>query len=146
MRFIALSLLLALPAFATSSWDQEVRLAAQKFHIDPLLVKAVMDRESKGNALATSRVGARGLMQVMPQTARELGIPNAYHGMSNLMGACEYLRYLLNRYNSELPKVLAAYNAGPARVDQYGGIPPFPETQKYVQAVLKTYEKLRKTR
>jgi soluble lytic murein transglycosylase-like protein len=77
----------------------------------------------------------------MPQTSADFEIANPHHVLSNLMGACEFLRRLLNRF--DLPKALAAYNAGPAKVLKYGGIPPYPETQLYVQKVLKAYERLR---
>lgn len=135
-----------LSASPVSASDSEIELAARRFRLPPLLVKAMIHQESRNNETVTSPVGAMGLMQVMPGTARELGVPNAYHGLSNLMGGCEYLRYLFNRYDSKLPLVLAAYNAGPARVDKYRGIPPFRETREYVRSVLKHYETLRKSR
>jgi len=146
MRLFLLLAVLSLECHATPSpRAAEVELAARRFRLDPLLVQAIIHQESGNKEDVTSSAGAIGLMQVMPRTARELGIPNAYHGLSNLMGACEYLRYLKNRF-VKLPLVLAAYNAGPARVEKYGGIPPFRETQNYVRAVMKKYEKLRRSR
>ncbi len=137
-------LLWAPGAAATTDLDGQIRSAAHRFRIDPLLVKAIMEVESRADRLAVSPKGAQGLMQVMPGTAEQLGIANPHHALSNLMGACEYLRTLLNRFHFDLPKTLAAYNAGPTNVDRYGGIPPFRETRKYVRKVLAAYERLKK--
>ncbi len=122
--------------------DSQIRLAAHRFRIDPLLIKAMIETESGhlGNS-AVSPKGARGLMQVMPMTAEEMGIANPHHSLSNLMGACGYLRKLLNRYRFDFELALAAYNAGPAKVDKYGGVPPFKETRNYVRKVLAAYER-----
>jgi soluble lytic murein transglycosylase-like protein len=117
--------------------------AATRYRIDPRLVEAMVEEESAGVPHAVSPKGARGLLQIMPRTADELGVANSFHVQSNLMGACEYLRVLMNKYRFKIPLVLAAYNAGPGKVAQYGGIPPFNETRRYVKNVLSTYKRLR---
>ncbi len=125
------------------SLSQKIREAALHAYLDPKLVEAVVRIESNFSSRATSPKGAKGLMQVTPQTADECDIPNAYHALSNLMGACDCLRKLINRYQGNLKKALAAYNAGPRRVDQYNGIPPFRETREYVRNVLRLYHQLK---
>lgn len=142
--FLVLFLSGAGPALASADLDSHIRAAAHRFRIDPLLVKAIVEVESRADRLAVSPKGAQGLMQVMPRTAEQLGIANPHHSLSNLMGACEYLRTLLNRFSFDLVKTLAAYNAGPTNVDRYGGIPPFRETRHYVRKVLAAYERLKK--
>ncbi len=117
--------------------------AATKYRIDPRLVEAMVEVESAGVSHAVSPKGARGLLQIMPRSADEFGVANSFHVQSNLMGACEYLRVLMNKYRFKIPLVLAAYNAGPGRVAQYGGIPPFNETRLYVKKVLSAYRRLR---
>jgi soluble lytic murein transglycosylase-like protein len=143
---IALALLLvSFRAFAgAASLDAQIASAAHRFRIDPNLVKAIIQTESGPlGSSAVSPKGAKGLMQVMPRTADEMGIANPHHALSNLMGACRYLRILLNRYNLDIPKALAAYNAGPSKVDRYKGIPPYRETQEYVRKVMRMYKHLR---
>lgn len=133
------SLLFAFPP----TLDQQIRDAARRSSLDPFLVKAVVSVESNFKSKATSHKGAMGLMQVMPKTAEEKGIQQPYHATNNLMGACDYLRELINRYRGNLEWALAAYNAGPRNVDKYKGIPPFSETQSYVKKVMKTYRGLK---
>lgn len=123
--------------------DSIIQDAAHRTHLDPQLVRAVIHVESNFEEKALSSQGAMGLMQVMPRTAQDLGIRQPYHMSENIMGACQYLRELLNRYRGNLKFALAAYNAGPHRVDQYQGIPPFKETQNYVRKVMGVYEKFR---
>lgn len=127
----------------TTPLDSIIQDAAHRTHLDPQLVRAVIHAESNFKEKALSSQGAMGLMQVMPRTAQDLGIRQPYHVGENIMGACQYLRELLNRYRGNLKFALAAYNAGPHRVDQYQGIPPFKETQNYVRKVLGLYEKFK---
>lgn len=145
-HLLLFSLILALssPLFSIQSpIDFIIRDAATRAHLDPLLVRAVIQVESNFKQNAQSTQGAMGFMQVMPKTAQEQGIRQPFHASENIMGACQYLRELLNRYRGNLKLALAAYNAGPHRVEQYGGVPPFKETQNYVKKVLRTYHKLK---
>ncbi len=131
-----------LSASPSAEMLQKITDAARRASLDPKLVQAVVKVESNFQAKATSRKGAMGLMQVMSRTARECQIQDPYHAMNNLMGACDCLRKLINRYQGDLSLALAAYNAGPGNVDRYGGIPPFSETKKYVKKVLAIYRDL----
>lgn len=115
-----------------TSWVKE---AAEKHGVDENLIRAVIHQESGGNRLAVSPVGAKGLMQLMDGTARDMGVTNPWDGRQNVMGGTRYLRAMLDRFEGDEKKALAAYNAGPSRVDRYGGIPPFAETINYVQSV-----------
>jgi hypothetical protein len=114
-----------------------IETVALRHGVDPELVHAVVLAESNYRPRATSPVGARGLMQVMPSTARDFGIRNLYDPQSNLEAGVRYLKQLLSRF--DLTRALAAYNAGPANVQKYGGVPPFAETQLYVKKVSRTY-------
>jgi hypothetical protein len=104
-------------------------------------VNSVIKAESGFNVRAVSPKGAQGLMQLMPGTASQLGVPNAFDPQANVEGGTRYLRELLERYNFDLVKALAAYNAGPQRVEQFGGVPPFHETQAYVARIVKDFNK-----
>ena len=115
--------------------------AAQHHQVDPALVRAVMTAESGGNPQATSPVGAMGLMQLMPGTAKALGVQNAYDPRENLEGGAKYLSELTAKYGLE--KGVAAYNAGPGAVEKHGGVPPYPETQHYVKKVLSLYNEFK---
>jgi Transglycosylase SLT domain len=119
--------------------DRIVRQAAERHNVDPALVKAVITTESGWNPQAVSRKGAVGLMQLIPQTAQRFGVNNSFDPAQNVEGGTSYLRSLLDRYNGDLPKSLAAYNAGERAVDLSGGIPDYRETRMYVQKVTDAY-------
>jgi len=118
---------------------QIVQETAQKHDVDPALVSAVISTESNWNTSALSRKGARGLMQLVPETAQKLGVYNAWDPQQNVDGGVRYLHMLLDRYNGDVPLALAAYNAGPSAVDRWGGVPNYPETREYVRKVTHTY-------
>ncbi len=109
--------------------------AARAYGVDPRLIVAVARRESAFNPNAVSRVGACGLMQLMPATARILGITDIFDARQNVFGGARYLRQLLDTYGGDLDRTLAAYNAGPGAVDKYNGVPPFAETRAYVASI-----------
>lgn len=119
--------------------DQIVQQAAERHNLDPALVKAVISTESGWNPTAISRKGAVGLMQLIPETAERFGVGNAFDPVQNVEGGTSYLKALLDHYNGDLTKSLAAYNAGERAVDQSGGIPAYPETERYVQKVTDAY-------
>jgi soluble lytic murein transglycosylase-like protein len=116
-----------------------VNSASAAHHLDPDLVNSVIHAESGFNTRAVSPKGARGLMQLMPSTASQLGVRDAFDPETNVEGGSRYLRELLERYNFDLVKALAAYNAGPLRVEQYQGVPPFRETRAYVARIVHEY-------
>jgi soluble lytic murein transglycosylase-like protein len=103
--------------------------------VDEGLVRAIIHAESDYNPNAISYKGARGLMQLMPATAIRFGVQNAFSAADNIKGGVQYLSFLSKRYNGDVRLIAAAYNAGEANVDRYGGIPPFAETQRYVERV-----------
>lgn len=117
--------------------DEALSAASYRNNLSPDLVRSVVRAESGFNPNARSGKGAQGLMQLMPQTASQLGVKNALDPVENLEGGTRYLSELLGRYNNDLPIALAAYNAGPERVQQYHGIPPYPETIAYVNRILR---------
>ncbi|MEO6830402.1 MAG: lytic transglycosylase domain-containing protein [Acidobacteriaceae bacterium] len=113
--------------------------AGAEHHLDPDLLASVIRAESGGNAHVVSRTGARGLMQLMPGTARDLGVENSFVAEQNVAGGTTYLDALLMYYHDNLALALAAYNAGPAAVNRYRGIPPYAETRRYVASVIHDY-------
>jgi soluble lytic murein transglycosylase-like protein len=114
---------------------------AEKYDVDPALVAAVIEQESRFKPRAKSHVGARGLMQLMPRTGRWMGARNLYDPEQNVDAGVKYIKYLDKRFNGDLKKIIAAYNAGEGNVKRYRGIPPFRETRTYVKKVLKNYDK-----
>jgi soluble lytic murein transglycosylase-like protein len=128
---------------APAQIDALVNDNAEAQDVDPALVKAIIANESGFNANATSNVGAQGLMQLMPGTAAALGVSDAYDPAQNVAGGTKYIKQLLDRFNGNVPYAVAAYNAGPGAVEKYGGVPPYAETQNYVQNVLSSYAKYR---
>jgi soluble lytic murein transglycosylase-like protein len=125
-----------------ASYDTMIDRAAYTSQVDANLLRAVIVVESGFNERARSSKGARGLMQLMPATARQYGARNAYDPTQNIHAGARYLRSLLTRYKEDMELALAAYNAGEGAVDRYGGIPPYAETRDYVPRVLRIYRKL----
>lgn len=115
---------------------QHIQVAATRFGVDRNLVDAVAWQESRYNPRALSTAGAMGVMQLMPGTARQLGVRNPQDVEENVVGGTAYLRQQLERFGNNVPLALAAYNAGPGAVMKYGGIPPYRETQDYVRQIM----------
>jgi soluble lytic murein transglycosylase-like protein len=129
----------AAPSLGADVLHQLVQETAQKHNVDPNLVSAVISTESNWNTSAISRKGAQGLMQLVPETAQHFGVYNSFDPAQNVDAGVRYLSMLLDRYNGDLPKALAAYNAGPRVVDRWGGVPDYRETREYVRKVTSTY-------
>lgn len=128
--------------YAKASKPQLLNMISQIAHkhgVDEKLVKAVIQQESGFNPQATSHCGAKGLMQLMPSTAKTLGVNDAYNPVQNVDGGVRHLKWLLSKYNGNVILALAAYNAGSGAVDKYDGVPPYAETQNYVKSILKNY-------
>ena len=123
--------------------DELIATFSEKYDIDSDFIKAIIKQESGFNAKATSKKGAMGLMQLMPKTAESLGVIDAYNPSENIEGGVKYLKGLLDKYDNNKELALAAYNAGPGAVKKYGGIPPYKETQNYVNAIMGTYNKVK---
>jgi soluble lytic murein transglycosylase-like protein len=121
--------------------DDFIKAASEKHRIDRALIESVIHAESRFKPNAVSPKGAQGLMQLMPDTAAALGVNNAFDPRSNVEAGTRYLQQLLIQYNGDLAKALAAYNAGPHRVQQYNGIPPYRETQNYVSNIINDFNR-----
>ena len=119
----------------TLAYQAEIAAAARQHGVDEAIVRAIIHAESAFNPNALSRVGAQGLMQLMPGTAREVGVSNAFDPVQNIGGGVRYLAMLLKRFNGNLTLAAAGYNAGPGAVDKYKGVPPYNETRRYVERV-----------
>ncbi len=131
----------AAPAAAGGgTFQQAIAAAAQATGLDPRLLTAVAQEESGGNPTAVSPVGAEGLMQLMPGTVQALGVQDPFDPTQNAIGGATYLKEMLQQFQGNLSLALAAYNAGPGAVQEYGGIPPYPETEAYVRGVLSSYQ------
>ena len=120
--------------------DALVQANSNAWGVDPDLIRAVMANESGFNPNATSSAWAQGLMQLMPETAASLGVTNAYDPEQNVWGGTRYLRSMLDRFGGDVTKAVAAYNAGPNAVESHNGVPPYAETQSYVENVLNSYQ------
>ena len=125
---------------SSTSLDAYFEEAAAKYNVDVKLLKAIAHAESNFNPNATSSSGALGVMQLMPSTAKSLGITDAYNAYDNIMGGAKVISQHLANYNGDVSLALAAYNAGSGNVAKYGGVPPFTETQNYIKKVLAYYE------
>jgi hypothetical protein len=118
--------------------EKSIRQAAAKYSLSPELIRSVIRAESNFQVDAVSPAGARGLMQLMPETAKELGVANVFDVQQNIDGGARYLRQMLDRFGGDLKRALAAYNAGPGAVEQFNGDVPYPETRQYVKRVLRS--------
>ncbi|MBI5015140.1 MAG: lytic transglycosylase domain-containing protein [Deltaproteobacteria bacterium] len=125
-----------------SPWQDLARQEASLRQLDPRLVNAVIQVESGENPGALSHKGAMGLMQLMPDTARAMGVQDPFEPRDNIQGGVKYLAQMLDRFHGRLDLALAAYNAGPSAVERYGGVPPYAETRNYVNRVLDAYRRL----
>ncbi len=125
--------------YSSDKYDRLISKASKRHGIDFPLVKAMIKVESNFNPKAVSRKGAKGLMQIMPGNYKNLNIKDPFNPWENIMGGTRYFKQLLKRFEGKLPLALAAYNAGPKTVEQYKKIPPYPETEKYVEEVMKYY-------
>jgi soluble lytic murein transglycosylase-like protein len=124
-----------------SSFESIIQQTSKKYGVDADLVKAVIQNESAYDPSAVSSAGALGLMQLMPATAANLGVEDPMNPTENIEGGVKLLRELLNQFSGNITNTVAAYNAGAGAVQQYGGVPPYQETQTYVKRVLSTYGK-----
>ncbi len=121
-------------------YDHAIAAAADKFGVEPAFIKAVIMAESSFNPDARSKVGAQGLMQLMPRTAAAMGVKDAFDPHHNILGGAKYLKHLLEQFDNDVKLALAAYNAGSRNVRRYNGVPPFKATQAYISKVLEYYD------
>jgi soluble lytic murein transglycosylase-like protein len=128
------------PTEYIKEYEELIQQASERFRVDPFLIKAVIKAESDFDYQAVSNKGAQGLMQLMPETAYDMEVGDPFNPEENIFGGTRYLGLLLERYKNDKTKALAAYNAGPERVEEYKGIPPFTETEDFVERVLNYYE------
>jgi len=133
--------LLACTPLPSSALSPIFERAAASYELEPSLLRAVARKESAFQPCAVSRAGAMGLMQLMPETAATLGVENPFDPEQSIFGGARFLRFLLDRFQNDLSLALSAYNAGPARVERHGGVPPIPETQDYVSSILSSLSK-----
>src|SRR5712692_2124518 len=138
---VAVAPLSVAPPLKPQNLNEVINTISDRHHIDPDLINSVIHAESGFNPRAVSPKGARGLMQLMPQTASKLGVSNPFDPGANVEGGTRYLTELLERYNFDLVKALAAYNAGPGRVEQYRGVPPYYETRAYVAKIVRDFNR-----
>ena len=122
-----------------SIWDEMIQIAAKRHHVDPALVHAVIRVESNYNPMAVSPRGAKGLMQLVPATAKRFGVKNIFDPKANVDAGVRYLKYLIDMFGGDLRLSLAAYNAGEKAVDRHSGVPPYPETQDYLRRISEIY-------
>lgn len=127
----------------TQAYSTEIASAAREFGVEEAVVRAIIHAESAFNPTALSRAGAQGLMQLMPPTARRFGVSDSYDAGQNIRGGVQYLSWLLRRFNGNLTLAAAGYNAGEGAVDRHGGVPPYKETQYYVQRVAQLADRYR---
>ena len=128
------------PSQYIKEYERIIEQATRRFNVDPLLVKALIKAESNFDQTAVSHKGAQGLMQLMPETANDMAVTNPFSPEANIFGGTQYLSLLLKRFKQDRTLAIAAYNAGPEAVETYGGVPPFPETQSFVDKVLKIHK------
>lgn len=127
----------------TTAYQNEIAAASREFGVEEAVIRAIMHAESSYNPMALSHAGAQGLMQLMPGTARRFGVSDAYNASQNIRGGAQYLAWLLKRFNGNLTLAAAGYNAGEGAVDRHGGVPPYRETQRYVERVAVLAERYR---
>jgi soluble lytic murein transglycosylase len=128
------------PTQYIKDYEGLIQQASEKFSVDPYLVKAVIKAESDFDYQAVSSKGAQGLMQLMPETADDMEVADPFNPEENILGGTRYLGLLLERYKNDKQLALAAYNAGPERVSEYKGVPPFTETREFIKRVMKYYK------
>nr|WP_275975010.1 lytic transglycosylase domain-containing protein [Shewanella gaetbuli] len=128
----------------TTKYSYEISQAARRYHVEPALIRAVIHAESAFRSNVVSKAGAMGLMQLMPGTAKDMQVNDAFKAGQNILGGSRYLAMLLTRFNGNMELACAAYNSGPSTVEQYNGVPPYPETKAYVQRVKILYSRYRK--